>query len=457
MNRLVRNIIILVAALALLGGGFWWLMNAEPDSGEEEQETVQTTSETVYKVTENDVTAIEIENGGEALTFKKSGEEWILDGYAVSEVSQTKVKSLVSTVSSITSKNKVEDSAETCGLDNPQLVVRVTLADGTVDTIKIGNRSAVLGEYFCSVNDGDIYTMYSYKVDDLMKKAEHYTEFSRAEITGSEIYDIKIERVGKNTLHVREKTEADGSMTAWEVVSPYKNTYNAIDQYIQEKMQTALEEISITTPAAKGANTGLSSPKAVITFLSAPVDEEGNRGEKSTTVIKVGNTAGDVTYIEYNGSAYEVSSDVMSFVNTDEFLVVSKLLALVPVQTLNTMTVSANQTYTMEISHTNIGADDDEIGFKINGKAADEDKAKKAYQEVIGLAADGVYKGEALGDVIAEVTFSSQNSEKVVTFRSINELSASFTIDGITEFTVKKTSVVAMLDAIKEFAENPLK
>lgn len=456
MNKLVRNIIILVAALAVLGGGLWWIMNVEPDSEEDEQQTPSTDYETVYKAEEDDITAINIVHDGISLSFSKSGDDWRLEGYNTSQVSQTKVKSLVTSLASISSANHITDNTDECGLEAPQIVVKITLTDGHTDMINIGSISPVLGQYFFNVNGGEIYTMTSYKVDDILKEASYYTSFSRLTLTSSDIIDVKIERASGSNIHLKMTDDAESSaFNSWKLIEPYSRAYGANDQYVEENILAALEAIDIST-LAQSSSTGLSSPKAVVTVVSAPVDDEGNRGEETTTVLKIGNTAGDITYVEYEGIAYEVDTSSVSFVDTDEFLIVSKLLALVPIQNLNSMSITyGDKAYNFEVGHSAIGEDDDELSFTINGKTAGEKKAKSTYQEIIGLYAEGVYKGDALGETIAEIIFSSADAEKVITFKSINDLSASFTVDGITDFTVKKSTLTAMLDKLAEFAENP--
>ena len=457
MNKLTRNIIILVVVLAALAGAFWWIINAQPKE-EEEEDSPQTETITVYDVTEEDITGILIETADRTLNFTKHADVWNLEGYDQNDISQTKVKSLASSISSITTSTKVEDSIENCGLDTPQITVKVTLLSGNTDVIKIGDLSPVLDQYFCTVNDGEIYTMYSFKVDDILKEASYYTDFSRLELVGEEIYDIKVERGGKTTMHLTQKQQADDYMSSWQITEPFKNTYSAIDEMVTQEFLDPLSGLSVNILAANDADTGLSNPKAVVTILSAPISEEdGSRGETVTTVLKIGNTKADVTYVEYNGAAYEVDSSSVDFIDTSEFLIVSKLVGLVPIQSLYTMTVeSGEQKYVFEVSHSNIGADDDEMTFKIDGKEAGEDKSKTMYQEVIGLSSEGIYGGEALGETIAKVTYSSQDGERVIEFKSINDLTASFTVNGITEFTVKKSSVASMIEKVAEFANAPV-
>ena len=456
MNKMTRNIVILVVVLAALGAGLWWVVGYEPATDGDEQSPASE-STVIYKVDEASIYCFEIDNGDSELMFKTDGDVWTLAGYASSDISQSKVKSLIASFASISSQTKVEDSAEACGLDNPSITVKISLLGGTTDTIEVGAKSAVTGDYFCRVNGGDIYTLYAHKVDDLEKDAAYYTSFSRAEFNADEIFDIKIERKGKNNIHLSHKTEEGDLISVWEITEPYSQVYGALDDYISTNILDKIGNIKIDTPAT-GTNTGLSSPKAVVTLQSAPTDSDGNRGEVTTETFKIGNTSGDKTYIEYNGKAYEVSADSVSFADIDEFLLVSKLLALVPIKNLNGVRlVRGGESYDFAVTHSQIGSDDDKMSYSINGKHATEDKAKKVYQQIIGLSADGAYKGETLGDKYAEVVFESEGGKKTVEFYVIDDFRLSYTVNGKCEFTIKKSAVDKIFDTVGEFAENPEK
>lgn len=454
MNRMVRNIIILVGVLAVIGGGFWWLIGYEPAT-EENTATESPEYTTVYKVEEENIASIEMADSDEVIRFVRDGDKWTIAGYSSDKLAQSKVSGFVSAVSSLTSKNLISEPPASCGLDAPATVVTVEKTDGSKDIIKIGDMSAVLEEYFFNVNDGDIYTMPSYKANSIRNSIDYYTSFSRVTVNTAEVYDVKIERE-KNTLHIGKMSGSDGSMTAWEVLEPFGTAYNANDTYIEDNILAPMGKIDLSTPAEAGANTGLSKAKAVVTILSAPTDEEGNRGETAETVFKIGNTEGDKLYVEYNDEAFVTDASAFSFVNADEFLTVSKLLSLTSISTLDTMTVTAgDKKYVFEVRHTAMGEDEDKMTFIINGKAASEKKAKAIYQEVIGLPAEGTYKGEALGEIIAEISFASVGSEKNITFRKINDMSAAYTVDGVTEFTVRISTVENVLGKMAEFEETP--
>lgn len=453
MNKPVRNIIILVAALAVLCGAMWWVLTVEPKDDSQPGTTSDVETYTVYETEESNIVAVEIKTD-ETLSFARSGEMWtMLSGVDHKQLSQAKIKSLVTSLSKLTSTNKVTESVEECGFDSPTAVVTITLSDGKRDIITIGAKSPVLGQYFSRVNDGEIYMLSSYKVEDIMEDAAYYTSFSRLDIVGDDVFDIKIERA-KNTVHL-EMSENSNTFNAWCVTSPYKDTYSANDQYVQEQILSKLDALEIST-LATDANTGLSSPQAVLTVKSAPLKEDGTREEATVSVIKIGNRAGDITYVEYEGTAYETATRNLDFINVEEFLLLSRQLALTPIQSLNSVRVKGNSgEYLIEVSHSNMGADDDEMTFKINGTPSSEKKTKTTYQEIIGIAAESEYKNEPLGTTIAEIEFNSAEGKKVITFSSINEMSAAYTINGATEFTLKKTAVEKMLAAVAELANSP--
>ena len=450
MNKMTRNVIILIAVLAILGGGCFWILNFEPKK-EDDTSLPEINSVTVYEVSEEEISKIVIENEENGKTFVRSGDGFVIEGYNKEDLASSKVDSFISSVKRITSTDKVTDSPEVCGLDAPSTVVSITKNDGTTDVFRIGVKSPLLGKYFFTLNDGDIYTMSSYIAEGFTEPVSYYTEFTRASFKADEIFDLRIERAGKNTIQLSVKDESDDTMTSWKITEPYSAPKNALDQYISEQILTRIESINISKPATV-KETGLSSPKAVFTFKSAKFDEEGNKTNERTTSIKVGNTTGDVTYIEYEGKAYEVETDSVSFVNIDPILLVSKLEALTPIAKLHKMTVKkGSEEFILDVTHSQLGSDDDEMSFKMNGEFIEEDSAKKLYQEVIGLMADGEYKNTPFGELVCEVLFELEGSQKTVKLYKLNDMSASFTVNDSTVFTVKLSAIDSMIENIKSF------
>lgn len=84
-------------------------------------------------------------------------EQWVCDNDTSLKINTSKVTSLLGNATSITASKKFDSDADTSdfGLDEPQNVVKLSTADKTY-TITIGEKNAMLGEYYIKVND-DVY------------------------------------------------------------------------------------------------------------------------------------------------------------------------------------------------------------------------------------------------------------------------------------------------------------
>ena len=84
-------------------------------------------------------------------------DQWVCDNDTSLKINTSKVTSLLGNATSITASKKFDSDADTSdfGLDEPQNVVKLSTADETY-TITIGEKNAMLGEYYIKVND-DVY------------------------------------------------------------------------------------------------------------------------------------------------------------------------------------------------------------------------------------------------------------------------------------------------------------
>lgn len=105
--------------------------------------------------TESEKTDTETEENSESST--DDDEQWVCDNDTSLKINTSKVTSLLGNATSITASKKFDSDADTSdfGLDEPQNVVKLSTADETY-TITIGEKNAMLGEYYIKVND-DVY------------------------------------------------------------------------------------------------------------------------------------------------------------------------------------------------------------------------------------------------------------------------------------------------------------
>lgn len=107
------------------------------------------------EATESEKTDTETEENAESST--DDDDQWVCDNDTSLKINTSKVTSLLGNATSITASKKFDSDADTSdfGLDEPQNVVKLSTADETY-TITIGEKNAMLGEYYIKVND-DVY------------------------------------------------------------------------------------------------------------------------------------------------------------------------------------------------------------------------------------------------------------------------------------------------------------
>lgn len=187
MNKQKRTFVILAIVLVACLAGYLGLLNynkyKSDDASESESDSVEalsldssdvesisflidgqeysfnriksedTSDET--EATESEKTDTEIEENSESST--DDDDQWVCDNDTSLKINTSKVTSLLGNATSITASKKFDSDADTSdfGLDEPQNVVKLSTADETY-TITIGEKNAMLGEYYIKVND-DVY------------------------------------------------------------------------------------------------------------------------------------------------------------------------------------------------------------------------------------------------------------------------------------------------------------
>ncbi len=174
---------ILVIVLAACLAGYMGLLNynkyKSDDDSESESDSVEALSldssdvkslsflidgrEYTFSRIKSDGTSDETESTESEKTDTNSesstddDDQWVCDNDTSLKINTSKVTSLLGNATSITASKKFDSDADTSdfGLDEPQNVVKLSTDDKTY-TITIGEKNAMLGEYYIKVND-DVY------------------------------------------------------------------------------------------------------------------------------------------------------------------------------------------------------------------------------------------------------------------------------------------------------------
>ena len=183
MNKQKRTFVILAIVLVACLAGYLGLLNynkyKSDDDSESESDSVEALS-----LESSDVKSISFLIDGQEYSFSRiksedtsdeteatesektdadsesstdDDDQWVCDNDTSLKINTSKVTSLLGNATSITASKKFDSDADTSdfGLDEPQNVVKLSTADETY-TITIGEKNAMLGEYYIKVND-DVY------------------------------------------------------------------------------------------------------------------------------------------------------------------------------------------------------------------------------------------------------------------------------------------------------------
>lgn len=182
MNKQKRTFVILAIVLVACLAGYLGLLNynkyKSDDDSESESDSVEALS-----LDSSDVKSLSFLIDGQEYTFSRiksedtsdetestesektdtdsesstDDEQWVCDNDTSLKINASKVTSLLGNATSITASKKFDSDADTSdfGLDEPQNVVKLSTADEAY-TITIGEKNAMLGEYYIKVND-DVY------------------------------------------------------------------------------------------------------------------------------------------------------------------------------------------------------------------------------------------------------------------------------------------------------------
>ena len=419
MSKTTKSIIIAASVIIVLIVGTIVISNIDTSK----DTNVATTDDlySIYSADTTDILSVKSESENGTITVKSIGDsEWSVNDMDASEIDSSKAGALVGTISTLSSKNKIEENPADLsqyGLDNPQVTVTVEKKNGQIDKMIIGDLSPTLGEYFV-MKDGDntVYTMYDFKVDTLKKPISYYKEFNRFSINIDDINDIKIVR-SDETIEIRILSNINNNTNnVWEMVQPYQSGAN--DDYIDNKILAPIEEISLTTPI-ENADGGFSEKSPVLIITVKPYDNStGKYGEEYTETLTIGRTDGDISEVksvtvEYNGAEH-----------------------------------------TIDITH-----NDSDMTFVLDGQKVDTKTTQAIYKSIVGLAVDGVYKDETLGDTVMKIKYKGikSSSDTEVEFKSIDDLYCALIRNGKTEFTIKKSKLNEFMDLFNTYVENPEK
>lgn len=418
------GIIALASAAAVLAAGAVILTRSE--GGENEPKT----AERVTVLALEDAETIEVKAEGlEAKYIKESG-VWLPEGCSPSDVSAAKMSAFIGFALVYDAELVIEEpqDLDEYGLDAPSCTVAVTARDGE-HTVLIGNKSAVDDVYFASA-DGAVFTMSAAQRDALMTDPKYFTEFKRLEINPDDVTEIKITSAERTIdLYLPEITRLEGNV--WRMREPYEHMAN--DSFIDAGVLDMLGSITLSRLAD-----GIGGERARLSITEGGKHHEFGIGAKD---------GGDV-YVEYENRAYAEPAELFEFVDADTFEYINKLVSYVNIRDITELDAEyGGKTHVLGV----VGGKT--LSYTADGEPADADAAERLYGEVIGVVANGFYKGEPAAETILKLTFRGASGDTRVEYRRTNEYTAAVFVNGSALFVTGAVYAENVKSALEGFFE----
>lgn len=182
MKKQKVQMIIVLCILVLGVGGYM----AAKNMPKEDETTVVSENHTVTNVAQDDVVEMTYLYEGSIIELVKENDVWKSKEDKSLTLNQTQIETMLGYVCSISTDTVIPDpeSLAEYGLTNPTNTICLTLSDGSIVQVLIGDYLDITGEnYILLAGDAQVYTVSSYiatsfekSLDDLIEVVEEEDE-----------------------------------------------------------------------------------------------------------------------------------------------------------------------------------------------------------------------------------------------------------------------------------------
>lgn len=393
----LKKIILPVGMLIMLIGILIVIQNINREESPVQPETAETEEEDnriyLFNNREKTFSAITVE-GRETLSFVKSEEAWQMIG-AEYPVYQGLMKNLEFNFQYLTAEEVIAENPQDIsiyGLTAPLVTATATGKDGSVQILKIGQRSAT-GSYYVMIQDGEnrdsnVYTISSPRATHFLKEKSGYRV--------KELPGVELERLAyfylKNrhgVVEFRTKTAEEASKDATSVPSQYLLTKpyrvrNANDTDILQFMDYIEQPFRVMDFVED-------RPEDLSAYgLDQPVMELRMSDGRGLVFLKFGTIEGDRVYAMLEGQNSVFTMDIavynlfaakkpLDF--ADRFMLIADISRVRDIHAAggNISPVTA------QIQRTTVS---DPV-YKLQGQVVDREAVTTLFKEIIYIVADG--------------------------------------------------------------------
>lgn len=385
---------VLIGLYVLVKG----LNKEETQSEEEEQQ------EEIMSVKSEEVESLSFSLEGKEVTWKKTEEEWNMEGDEKFPADSTKIENLLSPLSSLKASRKLENmkNLKDYGLEDPQNTITVKKKGGEEEKIVVGDKNPSTDDTYIYLNEekSTIYTI-SEDLADIFSGGVY--DFAKGEeypsLISSNIKKIQVEK--EENAYTLE-SDADSS-TSW-IVKDQNGESKEADASSAGSLQTSAAGLEYSGyyefDCEDWSSYGLDKPS--MTLILTYTEEESE--EEKTLTLNVGELNEEGNYYVRLNESQEVhgmsQASLESFMMGKAFDYLNKSVDGINIADLDHLDVTYNGTvYTLkrtvteekkeEVSEDSGDAGEEDITtvttYYVNDKEADSTKFMDFYREAVSM------------------------------------------------------------------------
>lgn len=208
-----RGLVAALVAVVIAAGLVWWSRSRE---GTEEG----TKSPELFNLTETEMRKIELRRASGEVTVLERGDDpvWRLTAPAAYAADRDAAQSLVNSLSKLNAEQVVEEKVENFaefGLREPDFIALVTMKDGTLHTVMLGDEVPAAGGYYARrAGDERLFTIASFTRTSLDKSASDLRDKRLLTFDSPALARVALRARGQSVEFGRD------SRNNWRIVKP---------------------------------------------------------------------------------------------------------------------------------------------------------------------------------------------------------------------------------------------
>jgi len=246
-----RGLLAAVVLLVALGGLVWWSNKAKEA---EEKQPSKDAPPKIITLQEDQIQQVAINRkAGESIILRKADSgSWQITAPQILPADQDAVKSMLSTLASLSSDRLVEEKASdlaTYGLAAPATKVVVTMKDGKAHTIAIGDETPTGSGAFTKLEaDARIFTIATYNKSSLDKKVSDLRDRRLLRVESDKVTRVELQAKGQAIEFGKN------AKNEWTILKPRPlRADNFQAEELVRKLREAKMDLSVTEEESKKA------------------------------------------------------------------------------------------------------------------------------------------------------------------------------------------------------------